>query len=38
MEQIVAKIGSFVLANFGVLAFFGWGLNMEVFKVSLNIN
>jgi hypothetical protein len=32
MEQIVAKIGSFALANFGVLAFFGWGLNIEVVK------
>jgi hypothetical protein len=38
MEQIVAKIGSFALANFGVLAFFGWGLNIEVVKVRLNIN
>lgn len=37
MEQIIAKIGSIALANFGVLVFFGWGLNIEVVNVSLNI-
>jgi len=34
MEAVIAKVGSIALAQYGILVYLAWGLNIEFLRVS----